>query len=344
MKEETFTDSYLENKTHPLVSVIIPFKNAEVTIADSIDSIINQSYSNLEIILVNDHASDSSIEIVKRYSDKRILLIDNHGIGIASALNTGLQHINGKYIARMDADDISHPNRIALQVDLLEGTLKIGVVSSLVNHIDSNNDQEGYRIYVDWLNQLVDPHDHYINRYVDATVAHPSVMFRCELVRDYGNYSTQPIPEDFELWLRWMQNGVRFAKVPQTLVDWYDLPGRASRELANYNQESFYKVKAEYFSKWWNKKSLKKEFWIWGYGKDVFRKSNHLLDHGLSITGYIDLHERKDSTRNVKSYKKIPGINGFYLVYISDRNGKALVKKYFDNCKMEAGKDFLFMS
>ncbi|MEN8247896.1 MAG: glycosyltransferase [Bacteroidota bacterium] len=344
MKEETSIDSYSENKVHPLVSVILPMKNAADTVSKAIDSIIHQSYPNLEIIIINDHSTDTSSDIVGNYDDKRIKIVNNNDVGIAAALNTGIAIASGKYIARMDADDVSHKDRIEKQVRFLEDNSKVGVVSCLVNHISHTNHQEGYRLHVDWINSITEPTDHYLNRFADATVAHPSVLFRRELIEKYGNYNTGSVPEDFEFWLRLMSQGVRFAKVPEVLFDWHDTPTRASRELVQYEQEAFFRVKAQYFAQWWSEKSFNKDLWIWGFGKNVFRKSQPLNDLGIKITGYIDLNERDNTTRNVKSYREIPHINGFYLVYVSDRIGKRNIINYLEKQKLIPGGDFLIMA
>ena len=92
------------------ISVILPFKNARDTLAQAVKSILDQSYKDLELILIDDNSTDRSTEVLKKYNDPRIKLIKNLNNGLASALNTGINEASGEYIARMDADDISLKN------------------------------------------------------------------------------------------------------------------------------------------------------------------------------------------------------------------------------------------
>jgi glycosyltransferase involved in cell wall biosynthesis len=93
---------------NPLISILTPFKNTEIYLAECIDSIINQSYSNWELIIIDDHSTDSSYELVENYAknDERITLLKNNGTGIISALKLALEHSKGDFITRMDSDDI----------------------------------------------------------------------------------------------------------------------------------------------------------------------------------------------------------------------------------------------
>ena len=104
-----------------MLSVIMPVFNEEKYIAQAIDSIICQTYSNFEFIIINDGSSDSSIDIIKSYNDKRIRVIDNgKNIGISQSLNKGINISQGEYIARMDANDIATQNRFEMQINYLE--------------------------------------------------------------------------------------------------------------------------------------------------------------------------------------------------------------------------------
>ena len=107
-------------KSHnPSISIVMPIKNAEKYIDATITSILNQTFGDYELILINDNSTDSTIDKIQKYKDERITLITSRE-GYISALNLGLQHSSGKYIARMDADDYMHPDRLRLQFLLME--------------------------------------------------------------------------------------------------------------------------------------------------------------------------------------------------------------------------------
>jgi len=177
----------------------MPVRNARLTLVSAIDSILKQTLLDIELIIIDDHSTDNSLKLIETRKGNRIRLFNNNGEGIADALNTGLSHAQGRYIARMDADDISHPARLEKQHDFIVNHPNIDVVSCRVKHIVHGHDsQEGYAKHVDWINSMISSEDHYSNRFTDAVVAHPSVFFKASLINKYGNYSSATLPEDFE--------------------------------------------------------------------------------------------------------------------------------------------------
>lgn len=114
----------------PLVSVILPAFNAEMFLRESISSILNQSLKNIELVIINDGSTDSTEDIIKSFSDNRIVYLKNTiNLGIIKTLNKGIDNAKGKYIARMDADDISMPNRLKRQIEVLENDESIDIVN-----------------------------------------------------------------------------------------------------------------------------------------------------------------------------------------------------------------------
>lgn len=115
------------NKSQPLVSVIIPIYNVEKYIAAAIDSVLEQSYDNFELLLIDDESPDSSVEIAKSYTDQRIQIISQINRGLAGARNTGLNAAKGQYIALLDADDLWHPDKLTKHVEHLANNLDIDI-------------------------------------------------------------------------------------------------------------------------------------------------------------------------------------------------------------------------
>lgn len=330
-----------------LISVILPFKNAASTLAPAINSILNQSYPEFELLLIDDNSTDSSLHIATAFEDKRIEIYKNPDQGIASALNLGLRKAKGTYIARMDADDLSLPSRLQEQLNFAIANPQIQVIGCQVEHRTADKglmDTRGYAQYVQWSNSLISTQEHYQNRFVDAVIAHPTLFCKSEIFVKYGNYSTAGVPEDFELWLRWMEQGVRFAKVEQVLYHWFDYSHRLSRSHQNYASDKFLTLKAKYFARWWSLNNKKRKLWVWGYGKDVFKRSAYLIDAGIGIVGYVDVRERPEAKRNVISYNSVSkSAEDYYLVYVSDREGKKQIDAYFTKKGMEPSLDYLFM-
>lgn len=282
------------------------------------------------------------MRLVHTINDQRLVIIRNKGIGIASALNTGITQAKGHYIARMDADDFSYPNRLDRQIEYLTEHPAVDVVSCLVEYV-AKIPQEGYQFYVNWINTILTPEDHFVNRFVDAPLAHPTIVCTKQVFEEKGMYCENPLPEDFELWLRWMEKGIRFAKVPTVLYQWLDRTNRSSRVSSVYNREKFLKVKSTYAERWISNQP-KRNVWIWGYGKKVFRRSQYLSEAGVNICGYIDVRTHPESTRKTIHYSKINELqSALILIYVSDRIGKQRIETYLGEKQYRLGYDYFFM-
>src|SRR5262249_16983697 len=155
---------------------------------------------------VDDGSTDGTCEIVRALAreEPRIVVIEQAAAGVADAANAGAAVARGEFIARMDADDASHPERLREQGAWLaaEKTRDVGVVGSLGEFGGDRAASAGYALHVDWTNTLLTPEAIALNRFVESPLVNPSVMFRRELVARHGGYRTGNFPEDYELWLR----------------------------------------------------------------------------------------------------------------------------------------------
>ena len=185
----------------------------------------------------------------------------------------------------MDADDVMSERRLELQSTFLAANRDFGLVSCRVRFGGS---EAGYAVHVDWINSLTNPDQMSLRRFVEAPVAHPSVMFRRELIETHGGYRDGPFPEDYELWLRWLEAGVRFAKVDEALLTWNDPPQRLSRTDSRYSVEAFYAMKCLYIETWLQKHAAGREVWLWGAGRITRRRFD-----ALPLTGFIDVDAAK---------------------------------------------------
>lgn len=183
----------------PKVSVIMPIYNAEKFIAKAIESILNQTYHNLELILIDDCPTDRTLEIIGQYKDDRICLVHNKkNLGIAYSRNKGLSLCNGKYVALMDDDDIAIKDRLKMQVEYLENNSCIDVLGGKIKSIDENGVIIG-NSGIALMNPL----------YIRAMLMFKNVMFngtvmlRKSFVDKYGlEYENNCLGmEDFKLWI-----------------------------------------------------------------------------------------------------------------------------------------------
>lgn len=201
--------------SEPLVSVIIPCHNAEKFAEISITSIINQSYQNLEIILIDDCSSDSTLRVLNclAQSDARVYVVKNQSnLKIAGTLNKGLQLATGKYIARMDADDISYQERIKKQVDFLERNADVGMCGSAITLIDDLGNINGKIEYPS------DTETIKAELLFGCPFIHPSVMIRKSVFESLEPYMENIIVgQDYELWLR-IANKFKVSNIAEPLL------------------------------------------------------------------------------------------------------------------------------
>jgi glycosyltransferase involved in cell wall biosynthesis len=185
----------------PKISVIMPAYNAEKYIKDAIDSILSQTFQDFELIVLNDCSKDSTEQIILSYTDDRVVYLKNEvNMGVAATLNRGLAAAKGEYIARMDADDISLPERFAHQVAFLDANPKVAVLGTNVETFNENGP-----LYTGW--SATDPAQMKVDLLFSCGLAHPSVMMRREAVQTLGGYDlAYEGMEDYDLWCRVAEN------------------------------------------------------------------------------------------------------------------------------------------
>ncbi|NJO03533.1 MAG: glycosyltransferase, partial [Bacteroidia bacterium] len=184
----------------PQVSVIMPVYNARKYLKESIESILNQTFIDFEFIIIEDGSTDNSPEIIRRYTDARIRLISNaKNQGIVRSLNQGLRLAQGKYLARMDADDISLPERFARQVKYLEENPEVDLLATYIQLINEDGRDKGV-----WVaDQETLSYSSIRKKLPEGNcLAHPSMMFRASTIRKFRYVRFDYPAEDYGLWLR----------------------------------------------------------------------------------------------------------------------------------------------
>jgi len=193
----------------PLVSVIIPVYNAEKYLQLAIDSILHQTYSNFELILVNDCSTDKSKEICLANKDQRIIFVENEkNLGIALTRNMGFSHAKGKYIAILDNDDIALPNRLEEQVNFLEQNPDFGMCGTFYSLIDSDN-KVLFKVELP-----TDPTDIRTILLFQNCFNHSTALYRYELGKEFQYQKKYDAISEYEIWLK-MASKTKLANLPK---------------------------------------------------------------------------------------------------------------------------------
>ena len=247
-------------KSNPLVSIVIPVHNGEKYIKESIDSCLNQTYNNIEIIVVDDKSEDRTLEILKEYGQKLTVIPVEKQNGLGNVINIGIRKSRGKYIARMDADDIMYPTRIEKQVQYLESNTNCVAIGGQIDIIDENSSITGHREYA------IEDRDIKKNRFLFQPFAHPAVTLRKSTVEEIGLY-----PENM-----WKVEDVKFFLILSTKGEFHNLGDSVLKYRMTFKTESQSKM-LDHFKKTneirnWAIKELKikptvREYIIWNIQK-----------------------------------------------------------------------------
>ena len=331
-----------------LISIILPFFNAEKTLERALKSIQCQTLSEFECILVDNNSTDGSRYIAGKIikTDARFSLIEETKQGVAHAFNTGHQIANGQFIARMDADDECMPKRLELQYKFLINNQDFEAVAGNVEYIAHQSKTKGFANYVDWINSLKSMQDIYLNRFVELPIVNPSCMWRKDCGLKYGIYRDGDFPEDYEMWLRWMSMEVKIGKINDSILKWYDSEYRLTRTHTSYTNEVFYKIKSKYLALELQKTNPNfPKVAIWGASKTSRHRAQLLLAHGIEIEYYIDITNKRQIEEEIVHYSNIPSAGkDFILVYIRQKTLKTSISKFLKSKGYQEGIHFLFAS
>jgi len=229
------------------VTVLLPCYNAMPFLEEALSSIRQQTYSNLEIMCIDDGSSDNTYQYLldQAQIDPRIILIKNEqNLGLIKTLNKGVQLANGKYIARMDADDIAFPERIKICLDYLESHPEVDLVCPMSKVINENGNITGKFVL---RNQSKE--GNYFASFLYTPVGHPEIMCKKDLLMD-NPYSLEPKAlhtEDYELWTRLLSKGYHFVNIPQYLQYFRVNSNSVSNKYTDIQDENFLECASDHY-------------------------------------------------------------------------------------------------
>jgi len=337
-------DSTQDVTTKPHISVLLPARNAAATLAEAIEGVLAQEGAPpFELLLVDDGSTDATPQIAAAFAarDSRVRVVRGPGTGLVAALNFGLAQTQAPLIARMDADDLVHRSRLALQTAWLEAHPRAGAVGSLIR-MTPRPLTPGLSRLEDWLNGVVTEAQCRAARFVESPLVHPSILFRRAALGAVGNYVDRGWAEDWDLLLRLAAAGFSLGKVPEVLLEWRDSPERLTRTGEVYRAESMIRLRASHLAE-----SVLRDrtFDIWGAGPTGKQLARALEPLGKRPRRFIDIDPRKQQARGkavLQAHQLGPPDGALVLCAVGSLGARETIRDALEPLGYQEERDYLF--
>jgi len=330
---------------NPLVSVVLPVRDGGEFLSQAVESILSQTFENLELLLIDDHSSDDAISSLDK-SDPRLKVFNCKGNGLVDACNTGFELGRGDYIARMDADDISLPERIQCQLDYLDQHPSVAISGCCVEIFSDTGIQGGLERYQAWLNSVREPGQVHQQIFIESPLPNPGLMFRKAALQQLGGYRKNQWPEDYDLLLRADAAGMHMGKPEAVLLRWREHETRLTHTDSLYDRQNFMQAKAYFLV---HHRLKGRPVIIWGAGPTGRLMFDLLTAQGGKVEGFIEVHPRRIGGLKrglpVWPMDKVenPGA-AMLLVAVGAAGARAEIADYLHRHDRFPGGDYLFVA
>ena len=329
----------------PLVSVVIPVRNGGSFLDQAVTSILSQTIENLELILVDDKSTDSAVSRLDR-SDPRLDIVKSRGHGVVNAFNTGFSHCKGDFIARMDADDISLPERLECQLDYLEQQPSVDIAGCCVEIFSESGIQGGLERYQSWLNSVREPEQVHRQIFIESPIPNPGVMFRRTALQQLRGYRNNEWPEDYDLFLRADAAKMRMGKPAPVLLRWREHENRLTHTDSLYRREQFMRAKAHFLV---HHRLKDQAVIIWGAGPTGRLMHDLIAAEDGTVEGFIEVHPRRIGGQKrglpVWSVDKVESLGeAMLLVAVGAAGAREEIASFVHEHNKIEGQDYLFVA
>jgi glycosyltransferase involved in cell wall biosynthesis len=331
---------------NPTVSVIMPVRNGGDYLESAVESILAQSFSSLELILVDDHSDDAAISRLST-ADPRLVLLENPGRGVSSAFNTGLSRARGELIARMDSDDVSMPDRIECQYNYFQSHSDVDICGACVEIFTDGTVAGGNIRYQAWLNACRSPEAIHRELFIESPIPNPTAMFRRETILRLGGYHDPDWPEDYDLYLRADALGMRMGKPESVLLRWREHAQRLTRNDERYALSRFQAAKAHFLSN--HRLRGKGPLILWGAGPSGRLMHDLLLKEGTRVRGFLEVHPRRIGGQKrglpVWPIEEIDRMqDAFILVAVGAAGARSKIREFMHQRALCEDEHYLFVA
>lgn len=329
-----------------MISILLPIYNAAPFLKECLNSILQQTETDWELLAVNDFSTDNSLEIIKEYAvkDSRIQAFQNTEKGIISALRTAYKNSSGFYITRMDADDCMRSDKLKTLKNLLVKSGKYHVSTGLVQYFSENDLGEGYQRYEAWLNNLTQNQSNFSEIYKECVIPSPCWMVSREDLEECDAFRVNDYPEDYDLCFRFYKKGLKVVSTDGILHEWRDHTTRTSRNDETYANNQYFDLKIPYFLQLDYQKE--RPLVLWGAGKKGKRIARMLEKNGVdfhwvcnteSKWGHIISSAKMKSTEAVKELN-----NPQIIIAVAAPDGQVDILNFMKKNNLKKGEHYFF--
>lgn len=336
----------------PRISVLLPVRNHATCLTQSIQSVVSQSFTDFELVVVDNGSTDESAAIVRNFAatEIRVRIFSEAAPGIVPALNTGLRHCRGAWIARMDADDYMDPLRLEEQLHFMRQNPGLDLTGSCVTAMSAQAKAPiKIREYLKWSNTLLADADIRNSMFIEAPIIHPTFFGRKELFDRLGGYRDNGWAEDYDFLLRAYCAGARFGKTSQSLVHKRYTSDCLSLIDARYKRPAIIRAKAHYWLQWAGERAHHGVAII-GSGAAARSIAQAFTDIGIEVQAFID-HRPSNPNRRIKDVraynfftdsdvwrKRLRNVN--YILAVGDADARAAIINELIRCNYQENRDF----
>jgi glycosyltransferase involved in cell wall biosynthesis len=251
----------------PTISILLPVFNAAPWLMECLNSILQQTNSDWELLAVNDQSTDDSLAILNEFAqtDQRIKVFTTKEKGIIPALRLAFAKSTGQLLTRMDADDVMAPDKLEKLQQCLIANGPGHVATGWVKYISTSTLGDGYKRYEQWLNDLCQDNSHYNDIYRECVLPSPCWMSYREDLIVCGAFDVDRYPEDYDLCFRFYEKDLKVVSVNELLHYWRDHPERTSRNSKTYANQEYFDLKMPWFLKL--DYDSNRPLVLWGTGK-----------------------------------------------------------------------------
>ncbi len=331
----------------PLVSIIMAVKDTAIYLPTCINSILNQTYKNWELLAVNDHSTDASLEILYRYAerDHRIKVFNSSGHKLIPALQEGYKHANGTLINRMDSDDKMPAYKLQVLVETWQEYGKGHIAAGGTEHfVDEGEVGGGFRRYEQWLNKIAKHSTYYQEIYKECVIPSHCWIIHKDDLDTVGAFNNDVYPEDYDLCFRFYRQGLKVIGIDKILHYWRDRSNRISRTWECYQDNRYFDLKLKYFYQ--IDRAKNRPLVIWGAGSNGKALAKQIKVSGDNFNWVCDNDQKigKDIYGIIlENWIVIPTLtNPQILITVASPEGKALIQQQLDEWKKKVVEDYWF--